>query len=359
LILAMSATASLRRPIPFWALPVALALGAVAAFAASAGFQSPNPSQSAGALSSALDPSRLLSGAPLYIVIAIVTLAGLVLAAVLASKLMASAKTEQPSVSKAANSASVQLSAELATVLATIRSRVATHDSYAKSLGGAQDRLDALPTPDQVRVIVSLLVAENHRMRLDTESMGRELNASRTRIEALRTSLETAREAGLRDPLTGVGNRRCFDLKLNDAIRTAAATSKPLAIIIGDLDGFKKVNDDFGHQIGDEVLKYFSQLLSSNIREADTVTRYGGEEFAIILPETETGEAAQFAERIREQLGSKHLTIRKTSREIGKVTASFGVAALRPGETADSLVSRADEKLYEAKKAGRNRVGTA
>lgn len=247
---------------------------------------------------------------------------------------------------------------ELGKVLATIRSRIETHDSYAKSLGAAQDRLNDLPSEEQIRVIVTLLLAENHRMRLDTETMSKELEASRQRIDKLHSSLQKATEVGLRDPLTSVGNRRCFDIKLADAISTTEQSKAPLAIILGDIDMFKKVNDDFGHQIGDEVLKYFAQLLQSNVRDHDTVARFGGEEFAIILPGSDNKSAAQVAERIREQLVSKHLTIRKTSQEIGMVTASFGVTQLQAGETAKSLVSRADAKLYEAKKTGRNRVIT-
>jgi diguanylate cyclase len=196
-------------------------------------------------------------------------------------------------------------------------------------------------------------------MRLDSANMTKQLEASRAQIEGLRLRLERAQEVGLQDPLTLVGNRRCFDVALAIAIKAAETSTAPLSIVMGDLDRFKSINDQYGHQVGDEVLKFFTQLMSGSIRDGDTVARFGGEEFAIILPQCSGHEASSIAERIRLKLSAKSLTIRRTSQDIGLVTASFGVAQLLPGEAADSLIARSDGALYTAKKSGRNRVSLA
>jgi diguanylate cyclase len=249
-----------------------------------------------------------------------------------------------------------KLNLELGKVLALIRARIGSDETYAASLAAAQTRLAQLPTAEQVRVIVSLLVAENQRMRLDSTNMAKQLEGSRQQIENLRKRLEKAQEVGLLDPLTNIGNRRCFDLALADAVKAATASHATLAIVLGDLDSFKRINDDFGHPVGDEVLKFFAQLLVGSVREGDTVARFGGEEFALILPMCGGREASGIAERVRIKLGAKGLTVRSTAQEIGQVTASFGVAEMRAGESVDDFLRRADGGLYQAKKTGRNRV---
>jgi diguanylate cyclase len=252
--------------------------------------------------------------------------------------------------------AGLKLDSELSKVLAFIRSHLGSSETFAKSLASAQARLAALTEPKQVRVIVSLLVAENERMRRDTNELKGKLEDAKTRIESLHASLSKAQEIGLQDPLTSVGNRRCFDETLEKEIIDAENSRKPLSLVMCDIDNFKNINDSFGHTVGDEVLKMFASLLADNIREADTVTRFGGEEFGIILPQTAQESAIGLAERMRRQCESKQLIVRNANQTIGKITASFGVAQHREGEGPEMLVQRADAKLYEAKCAGRNRV---
>jgi diguanylate cyclase len=123
-----------------------------------------------------------------------------------------------------------------------------------------------------------------------------------------------------------------------------------------DIDHFKRVNDAFGHHVGDEVIRALAGVIEANVRETDSVARYGGEEFAIILPGTTQKVAKEMAERIRRKFGAKSFSIRKTQQKIGQVTASFGVAEHRPGDDVATLVQRADAKLYEAKAHGRDRI---
>lgn len=247
---------------------------------------------------------------------------------------------------------------ELAKVLELIRDHIKTNDSYAQSLANAQSRLAVLPEGEQVRVIVSLLVAENERMRRDSTDLKAKLEASKLQIDSLRSSLLEAEEVVLRDPLTGVGNRRCFDVTIQKAIEEAQEHGTPLSLVMCDIDHFKRINDAFGHQVGDEIIKMFSRVIETSVREGDTVIRYGGEEFAIILPKAFQEDARAVAERIRRQIESKNLTVRETNQKIGTMTASFGVAEHRPGEDVEMLVQRADTKLYDAKSGGRNRVST-
>lgn len=251
-----------------------------------------------------------------------------------------------------------QMERELAKVLELIRDHIKTNDGYAQSLANAQSRLAVLPEGEQVRVIVSLLVAENERMRRDSTDLKAKLESSKRQIDSLRSSLIEAEEFGLRDPLTGVGNRRCFDLTIQKAIEESQEQGTPLSLVMCDIDHFKRINDAFGHQVGDEIIKMFSRVIESIVRDCDTVIRYGGEEFAIILPKAFQEDARTVAERIRSQIESKKLTVRETNQKIGTMTASFGVAEHRAGEDVEMLVQRADTKLYDAKSGGRNRVST-
>ncbi len=248
------------------------------------------------------------------------------------------------------------LDKQISKVLGLVRGLLQSNETFRASLASAQDRLDGLKDPTQVGVVIGILVSENERMRREAVELKSRLEESRSEIEALQASLTEAQEIGLIDPLTKVGNRRHFDLTLEKAVAEAVTTKTPLCLVMSDIDNFKYVNDTFGHTVGDEVLKMFARLLADNVRDGDTVARFGGEEFAVVLPRTAQESATSLAERVRRQCESRQLKVRTTNEPMGKLTASFGVAQLREGETPDMLVERADAKLYEAKCTGRNRV---
>lgn len=245
---------------------------------------------------------------------------------------------------------------ELASVLALLRAHIASNETYSKVLTNAQARLSNLTEPEQVSVIVKLLVAENERMRRVTFDLRGKLEQSQTQIESLRTNLQAAEVRGMKDPLTNVGNRRCFDDTLRKELAVAAESGEPVSLIMCDIDHFKKVNDEHGHAVGDEVLKMFAAVIQQTVRDGDTAARFGGEEFAIILPGTPQAGALALAERIRTRFEAKRLTIRSSNKMLGQLTASFGVAERRNTEAGSDLIERADKKLYEAKNSGRNRV---
>jgi len=157
------------------------------------------------------------------------------------------------------------------------------------------------------------------------------------------------------DPLTELLNRRKIELELDLEIKKSKRLGLPLSLIFCDLDYFKLINDQYGHQIGDEVLKGISRQLQAGIREYDRVARYGGEEFLIMLPQTKAEIAAEIAERLRLSIERWRL-IHQEKLWPFEITISLGVAELKKDETMASLIDRADKALYRAKQSGRNAV---
>lgn len=152
------------------------------------------------------------------------------------------------------------------------------------------------------------------------------------------------------DPLTKIPNRFHFTMVYEHTIRMSQRSDSDLSVIFFDIDHFKDVNDTYGHLIGDIVLQEVSELVSQEIRRSDFIARWGGEEFVILLPDTDLGEAVHVAEMIRLAISNKIFQV------VGRITCSFGVVALETFEDGEHLLNRADEFLYEAKKSGRNKV---
>jgi diguanylate cyclase (GGDEF)-like protein len=170
-------------------------------------------------------------------------------------------------------------------------------------------------------------------------------------IEYLQTQL---REQANRDPLTGVYNRRYLDATLGRELAQARRGGKDLSLLLLDIDHFKRINDDFGHPAGDEVLRHSGTLLQTLSRQSDLVCRYGGEEFLLLLPDTGPAGAREQAEKIRRTLQSRPVAFENQAID---VRASIGVATLNPDlDTPETLIGRADRALYAAKNAGRNQV---
>lgn len=177
---------------------------------------------------------------------------------------------------------------------------------------------------------------------------------------SLRQSYEEIKALAVKDPLTKVYNRRYLDERLVHEVKRAFRFTRPLSLIMFDIDHFKLINDTFGHTAGDKVLVECADLISGSIRkEVDWIARYGGEEFAVVLPETRLPGAVTAAERLRAKLASRPACAHGLDI---RVTASFGVSNFTPQShkedlsKAAALVTAADEGLYKAKKAGRNRV---
>ncbi len=165
---------------------------------------------------------------------------------------------------------------------------------------------------------------------------------------------DVVQRQAITDDLTGLVNRRGFGGTLQAEVERARLFGEPLTVILADIDDFKRINDTFGHSVGDIVLHSFADLLRSHIRDGDVAARIGGEEFAILLPGADAGEAATVAERIRLSLSTFSVPV-SDGRAV-QVTSSFGIAQLGPSEAGDDLLRAADEALYRAKSDGKNRI---
>lgn len=173
--------------------------------------------------------------------------------------------------------------------------------------------------------------------------------------ESLQENYRTSLSLALIDDLTGLYNHRYLTAHMDTALRRAVANDKPLSVLMLDIDFFKKVNDSYGHAVGDLVLKELAQRMTRSIREFDTAARRGGEEFVVVMPECGVGVAVNVAERLRRLVGEHPFCVGEGP-DI-PVTVSIGIAARQDdGDTAEKLLARADEALYEAKRNGRNRV---
>jgi two-component system, cell cycle response regulator len=177
--------------------------------------------------------------------------------------------------------------------------------------------------------------------------------------EQLRSNVQATIEAAVTDALTGLFNRRYMESQLAAHVDQATHRGRTLAVLALDIDFFKSVNDTHGHDTGDQVLKELAQRLKRNVRNLDVVCRTGGEEFIIILPETDRDAAQSIAERIRRSVSAKHFCMGSKSGPLG-LTISIGVANLDgTHDSMDELLKRADQALYRAKREGRNRVISA
>jgi diguanylate cyclase len=249
---------------------------------------------------------------------------------------------------------------ELDGEVVALRTMLAQHlgfsGSHSEALNKVNAHLQTMTSPEQVRTVVQLLITENLKVQKEVKTLNTRLQQSQALIEKLRASLIESQRLGMHDAVTYLKNRHWLDANLPKEVKAASELKEPLCLMMADVDHFKRINDAFGHAVGDEILRRFGELLSKNIKGRDTATRYGGEEFVVLLPHTKIDGACFLGEQIRSELENKKWMHHKTGQPIGKVTASFGIAQLRDGEEPDALIDRADAKLYEAKAAGRNCV---
>jgi len=206
---------------------------------------------------------------------------------------------------------------------------------------------------------VGALMKSFTSMLTTIEQQAVEINSFATRLDAAYKELEVTnarlKETSFRDDVTGLYNRRFFSLRLEEEISRFRRFNHPVSVVLLDLDGFKSVNDEFGHAVGDETLREIAQILMKHSRGINVVSRYGGDEFAILLVETSKAGARLYADRIRQVVATFPFSHGKS------ITASFGVASLPDDEAANSedLFRAADEALYAAKRAGKNQVAAA
>ena len=233
-------------------------------------------------------------------------------------------------------------------------------------VGGTVARMAELMASEQVmgglvrrNKEVGNLMGSFNKMLTTIEHQAAEINSFATRLDAAYKELETTnarlKETSFKDEVTGLYNRRFFSLRLEEELSRYRRFNHPVSVVLLDLDGFKSVNDSLGHAVGDDTLRDVAQILMKHSRGINVVSRYGGDEFAVLLVETSKAGARLYADRIRE-------VVAKYPFSHGKIlTASFGVASLPDDEasTAEDLFRSADEALYAAKRAGKNQVAAA
>jgi len=241
-------------------------------------------------------------------------------------------------------------------IIVTIGAAAGDASEYSETLAQFGDALAHATDSTGIRSIVQSLVRATSRMEHNNKALETRLSASRREISDLHRSLDAVRKESLTDPLTSLANRKYFDAAMPKRIGSAKERQQPLSLLMADIDHFKKFNDDHGHLTGDQVLRLVSLAIQQSIRDKDIAARYGGEEFAIVLPETTLRSAVSTAEVLRKAVMAKELIKRSSGALLGRVTISIGVATLQPGDSPQSLIERADNSLYAAKRRGRNRV---
>jgi diguanylate cyclase len=223
---------------------------------------------------------------------------------------------------------------------------------YGASLREAMTVFEENVDQERIRAMVGQLLTETRDLESLTQAFQSELESASAQVERLKRELEESERRACMDALTKIPNRRGFDEAL---VQSLSAPNEPTCLMMLDLDRFKQLNDTYGHPMGDRVLEIVGSVLAKVQSERVFVARYGGEEFAVIV--NDELEAAQtLAEQIRRQVAALQIKRKSTKDTIGAITVSIGLTRFKPGETAESLIERADTGLYRAKEGGRDRV---
>ena len=226
----------------------------------------------------------------------------------------------------------------------------------SQTLGNCSKKLRINADLQEIRDVVTKVITETKIMALNSHQLKDMLNETKLEVENLREELEQNRQQATTDPLTGLLNRRAFDSEMSKAIEDANLSPDSLSLLIIDIDHFKQVNDSHGHLIGDKVIRFIATQLSSNVKGRDIVARIGGEEFAVLLPNTQVQHAKIVAESIRTKIDRSQLKRLDNRQPIGNVTVSIGTTCYKQDEPVDDFFHRADKALYQSKNSGRNRV---
>jgi diguanylate cyclase len=255
-----------------------------------------------------------------------------------------------------AERATVRLLSQMDTVGEALESAKGEINDYRGTLNGSVDEMENGVGEERLRAIISDLMASTRNMSRLNAKLSEQLGEAKTEVVELREALESIRTESQIDPVTTLANRMFFDTALADALRHAQRTGDELVVLMTDIDHFKKFNDTYGHLTGDQVLRLVALSIKQNVKGLDTAARFGGEEFAIILPGCNLRGGIQVAEQVRKAVMSRELVKRSTGENLGRVTISIGVSVFRKDDTPTTIIERADTALYAAKRGGRNMV---
>jgi len=241
---------------------------------------------------------------------------------------------------------------ELLEAAETISSDVESHNSEIQETA---DHVGSIQVSGEMETVRKALLGQIAGLTASNQRLQHDLTYSRYRMEEQAQQIDRARREARTDPLTRVSNRKAFDEKLTVLHGDWERRSRPYVLILIDMDQFKRINDCHGHQAGDHVLEKLGGWLRGWVREGDFVSRFGGDEFAALLPHTELDVGAELAETIRARTADETSQIALRDEDVS-ISVSVGVAAPREGDTMGAVFARADEALYKSKRLGRNQV---
>ena len=204
--------------------------------------------------------------------------------------------------------------------------------------------------------LIGEMVSDTEDMRGSVLNLQNQLEQSKQEVEKLNRELESAKGEAMIDPMTGILNRRGFEKTTSRILDESTASGKETCLLMVDIDHFKKINDTYGHLVGDKVIRAVAEMLKSKVKGQDSVARLGGEEFAVLLPETPAAGAFAVAEHIRQSIENGKIRRIDSQETIGAVTVSIGIASILPDEDINQLLNQADKALYASKTRGRNRT---
>lgn len=190
------------------------------------------------------------------------------------------------------------------------------------------------------------------------DQFGASVSTFETHFVELQNQFEKTREVAMMDPLTQIANRRKFEAALENHLGSALDMDGNLCVLISDVDHFKNFNDTYGHQVGDNILKLVAKTYVSKLNHNALPARWGGDEFAVVMPNTNLKQAIGTAEDILHSLSNRDLVNKVSGEKLGRATLSIGITNYKPGDTIKTFMQRADQALYLAKKQGRNQIQT-
>jgi diguanylate cyclase len=232
-------------------------------------------------------------------------------------------------------------------------------NKYNSTLTEVSTKLSSKASKEEIENAVRSVMAGTQDMMQHNQMLEEQLNKSSKAMKEMQRDLEQVRKEALTDSLTNLANRKAFDAEIRRIAKEMEDTGQTFSLVMLDIDYFKSFNDNYGHQVGDQVLRLVARTLIEGVKGRDMAARFGGEEFALILPETNTQGALKVADSLRKAVAGKEVINRNTGDKLGRITMSGGAAQYLPGEDIDDLIERADAALYTAKHNGRNQIATA
>ncbi|MDG1708715.1 MAG: GGDEF domain-containing protein, partial [Emcibacteraceae bacterium] len=245
---------------------------------------------------------------------------------------------------------------ELKKIVSVLKEAGDNSSLHTKTLMEHMSKLSDFEGASELKDIIEVVISDTDKMKEQSQKLENKLEESTFKIDNLQTNLENSRLESRTDALTNIGNRKFFDEKIAEFTSNHKHLGHELCLLIADIDFFKKFNDNYGHQIGDQVLKVVAHVIKNELGNLGSPARYGGEEFAILLPKTKLGEAIEIADRIRNVISKRIIKNKSTGANFGKITMSFGVASFKDNMVVEDLIKCSDSALYLAKENGRNRV---